>query len=118
MKRMTLKPNLVFNSVCCLGVILNGKFRSFLVRILIEKDNTDNKVFKKEFHTKKTRKKGVEKIETSVWQTKFFEFEYLFLFSFLKMFQFSFNFDSSERLFFQQCLRVEFIFQLILIDSF
>ena len=39
----------------------NGKFRSFLVRILIQKDNTDNKVFKKEFYIKETRKKGIEK---------------------------------------------------------
>ncbi len=40
----------------------NSKFRSFLVRILIRKDNTDNKVFKREFYTKETRKKGIEKI--------------------------------------------------------
>ena len=30
----------------------NGKFHSFLVRILIRNDNTDNKVFKKAFYTK------------------------------------------------------------------
>ena len=80
-------------------VILNGKFCGILVQILIQKDNTDNKVFKKEFYTKETRKKGIEKMER-VWETKFFEFEYFFFFSFVKMFQFSFNFDSSERLFF------------------
>ena len=43
-------------------VSLNSKSCSFLVRILIQKDNTDNKVFKKEFYTKETRKKGIEKI--------------------------------------------------------
>ena len=32
---------------------LNSKFRSFLVRVLIRKDNTDNKDFKKEFYSKK-----------------------------------------------------------------
>ena len=59
-KRMTLKPNLVFNSVMFLGgfgvqyqtVSSVAKFRSFLVWILIRKDNTD-KVFKREFYTKK-----------------------------------------------------------------
>ena len=34
-------------------VYLNNKIRSFLVRILIRKYNTDNKVFKKEFYNKK-----------------------------------------------------------------
>ena len=34
-------------------VNLNCKFRSFLIRILALKYNTDNKVFKKEFYTKK-----------------------------------------------------------------
>ena len=38
-------------------VILNGKFHSFLVRRLIQKYYTDNKVFKKEFYIKETRKK-------------------------------------------------------------
>ena len=60
---MKLKLNLVFNWICfrelsC--VILNGKFRRFLVPILIQKDSTDNKVFEKEFYTKETRKKGIE----------------------------------------------------------
>ena len=41
-------------------VSLNSKF---LVRTLIQKDNTDNKVFKREFYTKETRKKGIEKIK-------------------------------------------------------
>ena len=60
---MTLKPNLKFNWVMFAGwgllwVSSNSKFRSFLVRILIRKDNTDYNVFKKEFYTKKkTRKK-------------------------------------------------------------
>ena len=36
-------------------VILNGKFCSFLIRILIQKDNTDNKDFKNEFIHKKQR---------------------------------------------------------------
>ena len=67
MKRMTLKPSLVFNWGMFLGgfkcVSSNGKFCSFLVRILLGKDNTDNKVFKKEFYTKETRKKGIEKIK-------------------------------------------------------
>ena len=75
---------------------LNSKFRSFLVRILIQKDNTCNKVLKKEFYTKETSKKGIEKIKCcefqfnfleficeSVRATKFFEFEY---FSFLFLF--------------------------------
>ena len=39
-------------------------FHSFLVWIRIQEDNTDNKVFKKEFYTKETRKKRVEKMET------------------------------------------------------
>ena len=38
-------------------------FRGFLVRILIRKDNTVNKVLKKEFYTKETKKKGIEKIK-------------------------------------------------------
>ena len=38
----------------------NGQFRCFLVRILIRKDNTENKVFKKESYTKETRKKGIK----------------------------------------------------------
>ena len=59
---MALKPSLVFNWVMFLRCeILNGKFCSFLVRKLIRKNNTDNKVFKKEFNTKETRKKGIEK---------------------------------------------------------
>ena len=44
-------------------VSLNIKFRSFLVRTLVRKDNSDNKVFKKEFYTKETRKKVIEKIK-------------------------------------------------------
>ena len=40
-----------------------SKFRSFLVRIVIRKDKTENKVFKKEFYTKETRKKSIEKIK-------------------------------------------------------
>ena len=40
-------------------VSLNSKFCNILVRIQIRKDNTDNKFFKKEFHTKETRKKRV-----------------------------------------------------------
>ncbi len=56
MKEVTLKPSLVFNWVIVfrglLSVNSNGKFRSFLVWILIQKDNTD-KIFKKEFYTKK-----------------------------------------------------------------
>ena len=42
---------------------LNSKFRCFLVRILVRKDNTDDKVFKKEFYTKETIKKGIEKMK-------------------------------------------------------
>ena len=48
----------------------NSKFRSFQVRILIQKDNTDNKVFKREFYTKETRKKGVEKIKDWITMTR------------------------------------------------
>ena len=51
----------VFRGLQC--VSSNSKFCSFLVWILIQKDNTDNKVFKKEFYTKETRKNGIEKIE-------------------------------------------------------
>ena len=65
---VTQKANLVFNWVTFLGgfivqyqtVSLNSKFRSFLVLLLIWKDNIDNKVFKKEFYTKDTTKKGIE----------------------------------------------------------
>ena len=39
----------------------NGKFHSFLVRILVRKDNTDNKVFLREFYTKETKKKKKER---------------------------------------------------------
>ena len=54
---MTLKPSLVFNWVMFLGgfsvysltVSSNGKFHSFLFRILIQKDNTDNKFLKRNF---------------------------------------------------------------------
>ena len=34
-------------------VNLNSEFCNFLVRILIQKDNAVNKVFKREFYTKK-----------------------------------------------------------------
>ena len=100
-----LKPSLVFNWVISLGgfsvpltliqtVNLNSKFHSFLLRILIRKDNRDNKIFKKEFYTKKERgrKDIVLQIFSticgrlmweSVWETKFFEFEH---FSFLFFF--------------------------------
>ena len=49
-------------------VSLNSKFRCFLVRILIRKDNTDNKVFKKEFYTKGERR-GIEKIKCCKFST-------------------------------------------------
>ena len=70
----------------------SGEFRSFLIQTLIRKDNTDNKVFKKEFYTKETIKKGIEKkflqilvqfteiIRESVRETRFFEFEYFLFF--------------------------------------
>ena len=71
---MTLKPSLVSNWVMFLGsftvplngklkLSLNSKLRISLVRILVRKDNTDNKVFKKEFYIKETRKKEIEKIK-------------------------------------------------------
>ena len=44
-------------------ISLNSKLRSVLIRILIRKYNTDNKVFKREFYAKETRKKGIEKIK-------------------------------------------------------
>ena len=58
---MTLKPNLEFNWVMFLifnfqAVISNNKFRSFLVRILIRKDNADNKVFLKGILYKRKKK--------------------------------------------------------------
>ena len=52
-------------------ISLNSKFRSFLVWILIPKDNTDNKVFKREFYTKETRKKGIEKIKCCKFLVQF-----------------------------------------------
>ena len=61
LNKMTLKPNLVFNWVCSKGllcIILNGKFCSLLVRILIQKDNTDNKVLESNFIQKKQDRKG------------------------------------------------------------
>ena len=54
-----------------LTVSLNSKFRSFLVRTLIRNDNTDNKVFEKEFYTKETRKKGTEKIKCCKFLVQF-----------------------------------------------
>ena len=42
-------------------VNLNSKFRSFLFGIVIQKYNTDNKVFKREFYTKEMRNKRIEK---------------------------------------------------------
>ena len=75
---VTLKPSLIFNRVMFLGefsvpltVISNSKFRRFLVRILIQKDNTDNKIFKREFYTKETRKKGKEKIKCCKFLVQF-----------------------------------------------
>ena len=44
-------------------VSLNSKFRSFLVRILIRKDNTDNKVFKRDFYTKEKNEKERNRID-------------------------------------------------------
>ena len=38
-------------------VSLNSKFRSFLVRILIQKDNTDNKVFETNFIQRNKKEK-------------------------------------------------------------
>ena len=82
MKWVTLKPCLVFNWVMLLGgfsvpltviqtVNLNSKFCSFQVRILIRKDNTDNKVCKKECYTKETRQKGIEKIKCCKFLVQF-----------------------------------------------
>ena len=70
-KEMSLNPNLVLNWMMLFGgfsvqyktVSSNCKFRCFLIRILIRKDNTDNKVFKREFYTKETIKKEIEKIK-------------------------------------------------------
>ena len=44
-------------------VDLNSKFRSFRVRILVRKDNTDNKVFLKRILYNEIRKKGIKKIK-------------------------------------------------------
>ena len=122
MKWETLKPSLVFNWVMFLGgfsvlltviqtVNLNSKFRSFLVRILIRKDNTDNKVFKREFYTKKAkerdRKNKVLQIfvqfagnlservsgKQSSLNLSIFLF---FFFCFIEKFQCSLNFESFE----------------------
>ena len=38
-------------------VNLNSQFRSFLVRILIRKDNTNNKVFKRKFIQRNKKEK-------------------------------------------------------------
>ena len=42
---------------------LKSKFHSFLVQILIQKDNTDNNVFKKKSYTKKNMKERDSKDE-------------------------------------------------------
>ena len=93
---MTLKPSLVFNwamffrgTKLIQTVNLNNKFSSFLVRILVRKDNTYNKVLKGNFIQ---RNLFIEKMKCckflvqlagnsseSVWETKFFD---LSLFSF------------------------------------
>ena len=62
---MTLKLSLVFN-VMFLGsfsalfqtVSSNGKFLNFLVRILIRKDNTDNKFLKRNFIQRNKKERG------------------------------------------------------------
>ena len=89
----------------------NGKFRSFLVRILIRKDNTDNTNFKRNFIQKKQGRKGEKRLRELIWEnvreTKFFEF--FFCFCFVEMFQFSFNFEFSLKLFSEEFL-LEFSF--------
>ena len=65
---MTLELNLVFNWVIFLrdfnvqfqtssNSMFNGKFCSFLVRVRIQKDNTDCKFLKRNFIQKKQEKK-------------------------------------------------------------
>ena len=76
----------------------SSKFCSFLVRILIQKDNTDNKDFKKEFYTKETK---------GLWIWAFFSFQ------FYQNVQFSFNFESSVKLSFQQNSWGEFSFSYL-----
>ena len=63
---MTVKSQVRIIRVLCfrrlLHVILNNKFRSFQVRRLIQKDNTDNKVLERNFIQKKQeRKDGKDK---------------------------------------------------------
>ena len=79
-------------------VNLNSKFRSFLVRILVQEDNTENKVLKMNFIQKKQERDWKDKVQQifsticrkliweSVWETRFFEFEY-FSFILLKSFR-------------------------------
>ena len=93
---------------------LNSKFCSFLIRILIRKDNTDNKVFKRQFYTKEMRKKGIEKIKCCKFFVQFtgtFLKEclgnksslnlriFLSFFCFIEKFQSSLNFEFSLRFF-------------------
>ena len=99
---VTLKLSLEFNKVMFLGsfsgsltviqaVNLSRKFRSLQVRILVRKNNTDNKVFKRNFiqRNKKERNRKDKALQIfcticgkhiweSVRETKFFEFEYFF----------------------------------------
>ena len=52
-------------------------------------------------------------------QKKFFEFEiFLFFLVSLKSFNFLFNFESSVRFSFDRVYRLNFIFQLVLIEAF
>ena len=103
----------------------NSKFCSFLVWILIRKENTDNKVFKKEFYTKETRKKGIEKISVAnfsaiCWNLServsgiqsSLNLSIFLLFCFVEIFQSSLSCKSSLK-FFSAEFSVEFSFNCL-----
>ena len=101
-------------------VNLNSKFRSFLVRVLVRKDNTDNKVLKKEFYTKKESDEDkVLQIFSTICrnlservsgkQSSLNLSIFLFFFCFIEKFQSSLNLESSFK-FFSVEFKVEFFF--------
>ena len=103
----------------------NGKFRCFPDRILIQKDNTYNKVLKGGFYTKETAKKGIEKVKCCKFCVICGNLSErvsgkqsslnlsIFSFQFCRNVQFSFNFEFSVKLSFQQNSRAKFSFSCL-----
>ena len=141
MKWVILKPSLVFNWVKFLGVFsapltviqtisLYSKFSSFLVQILIRKDNKDNKVFKWNLIQKEQERKEKDKVwqlfvqfagnlservsgkQSSLNLSIFLFFFFFFFFCFIEKFQSSLKFESFLRFFSAEFL-VEFSFSWI-----